>query len=173
MKQRKKRYKTVRNTTGKRAFSLLELILSLSILTLIAGVLSYQLGSLLQAHRLREGLKSLVVDVRTMQSLALFHQADFELAFAFDPRSEKWSYTFQTDEPLPYRFDKTNISLPGVSKVEVDRGSGAPLHFTLTSRGCFSEHLTLRFEGQRKRFLLDLNEFKLNELLRSDAINKP
>ncbi len=141
----------------KRAFSLLELCLSLSVLGLLAGVLSWQTSDLFQGHRLQEGIKTLVIEVKQMQSLALSHRTDFELAFNYDTKEKSWYYTCITDEPISYLPNKQKIALAGVRSISIQGKKKAPLYFSVHSSGRITPLESICFQGKKKSYWVDFS----------------
>ena len=163
MKKKKRRR---RESGSKRLFSLLELCLSLSVLGIIASLLTWQTRDLYLGHQLQEGLKALLIDMRQMQSLALSHRTDFELTFHFDTKKKGWFYTCDTDEPIPLFRNRHRALLPGVKKIAIQGREVTPLAFSIYSSGRISPGELISFEGRKQYYELDLSrspQIKLRE----------
>ena len=152
----KKRKRRESGSKKKRLFSLLELCLSLSVLGIIASLLTWQTRDLYLGHQLQEGLKTLLIDLRQMQSLALSHRTDFELTIEFDREKREWFYTCDTDEPIPFFRNRRRAPLPGVKKITLQEKGASPFTFSIYSSGRITPGELISFEGKKQRYELDL-----------------
>ena len=166
MKQKKRKHKE-KGAKGKRPFSLLELCLSLSVLGIIASLLTWQTRDLYLGHQLQEGLKTLLIDLRQIQSLALSHRTDFELTFHYDKKNKGWFYTCDTDEPIPLFRNRHRASLPGVKKISIQGKGVTPLSFSIYSSGRISPGELISFKGKKQHYVLDLSASPQIKLSRS------
>ena len=146
-----------RTGKGKRLFTLLELCLSLSVLGIIASLLTWQTRDLYLGHQLQEGLKTLLIDMRQMQSLALSHRTDFELTFHYNEKNKTWCYTCTTDEPLQLYKQRHKTTLPGVKNISIDGRGAMPLTFSIYSSGLIAPAEHISFKGKKQHYELDLS----------------
>lgn len=157
MKQKKPRQSQGKRDK-KRRFSLLEITLSLSILGIIASFFSWQMRDLFLGHQLQEGLKTLLIDIRQMQSLALSHRTDFEITFQYDPSKKEWFYTCTTDEPIPYYRHQHRSILHGVNSISLSKETMGPFSFSIYSSGRICPEEKVCFKGKKQQFELDLTD---------------
>jgi len=146
----------------KRSFSLLELCCSLSVLGVLSTCLSWQIRDFYLGHRFQEEVKTLLIDLRLAQSLALSYHTDFEVAFNRDPAEGKWSYTTSTDEGIAQFTKKQKKTFESVEKISFTGPEKTPLSFTLTFSECSAPQGALSLEGRKKLIEVDLRSSALS-----------
>jgi prepilin-type N-terminal cleavage/methylation domain-containing protein len=82
----------------RRAFTLLELIFCIVILTIVAGALSFPLKGMLDRHRFLHDVKRVAKEIREVQSLALNYQSDMGIEL-YKENDHFYCIGF-TDEPI-------------------------------------------------------------------------
>lgn len=94
----------------KSSFTLLEIMICIAILGMVATAVAFPLTSLLARHRFTQGVKQFMVQMRSMQSLALNYQSDMGVMLYQD--KEKWMCKGYTDEPISLfrSFELTHIT---------------------------------------------------------------
>ncbi len=103
----------------KHAFTLLEIVICMAILSLIGTAVGLQIHSMITSHRLSSGADRLCIALQEAQLLAITHQTDFTVHL-FKERGEYW-YQVQTFEPIK-AVDQQPKPLPGVTSL-TDQGT--------------------------------------------------
>jgi prepilin-type N-terminal cleavage/methylation domain-containing protein len=139
LKSRQKRRK-------RTAFTLLELLLCLLILSLIGGALSFPLKGMLEHHRLRHNVKAVALQFKKAQALALNYQTDMGIRF-YEHEKQLYCQGF-TDEPIiPSPFQL--LKLDGVSVLifnDLKVSEKQPLQFKIFATGRIEPKGSLIFQ---------------------------
>lgn len=120
-------------------------------------MLTWQTRDLYRGHQLQEGLKTLLIDMRQLQSLALSHRTDFELTFHYDTKKQEWYYICTTDEPIPLYKQRHKTTLPGVKSIVMEGRGAQPLTFSIYSSGRIEPCAHIAFKGKKQHYELDLS----------------
>lgn len=87
-----------RKQPSKRLFTLLEISLSIAILALVGGVLTWQIRTMLFTHEFRASVDTFSADLRRGMLIALSKGVDLRVEIGQD-RKGYW-YAFTSDEPI-------------------------------------------------------------------------
>lgn len=136
-------------SASKRAFSLLEIMIALMILSVIGTVTVVQVKKLINAHRFEGEVADLFIALQEAQVLSSVYQTD--LALDICVKSGKCSYRFSTDEPFPARkFKQDAVTLAHTHHVNFDNAKSTELHFDIYSGGRIEPRGVLAFHGSHK-----------------------
>ncbi len=80
------------------AFTLLEMLIALVIISMIGALCAVQLKKLIDGHRFEKEISSLFIALQEAQVLAAAYQTDISLDIYRE--KGKWSYRFSTNEPF-------------------------------------------------------------------------
>lgn len=138
-----------------RAFTLLEVMIALVILSIIGSVTAVQVKKMIDAHRFESEVTSLFISLQEAQVLSAAYQTD--LALDIKNVGGKLSYQISTDEPFSETTLSTNIvNLPHVSAIKFNNASPPRLHFDVYSGGRIEPRGSLAFYQGEKVLWLDL-----------------
>lgn len=118
----------------KRAFTLLEVMIALTIITIIATLTALPIKKLLDRHRFEKEVGDLFIALQEAQILAACYETD--LALDFVKKQGKWSYHFSTDEP--FSKDKLNqdvVVLDQVVEMKFGEKRVSTLHVDIYAGG--------------------------------------
>jgi prepilin-type N-terminal cleavage/methylation domain-containing protein len=104
-------------TRNKQAFTLLEMMIALTILVLIASFTGVHIKRLIDTHRFESQIGDLFTSLQEVQVLSAAYQTDF----ALEIKQEKgqFFYRFLTDEPLPEKkFSQKEVPLLAGTQVK-------------------------------------------------------
>ena len=139
----------------KHAFTLLEIVLCVTLLGLVAGAIGYQAYGLYVQHALEQTGRKLVIQLKELQSLALSYQTDMYLEL----HEDKGNYvcTCYTDEPLPF-LTKESITFPNNFFIKFNKEKKNKLLFHVLSSGRIEPCgvLTLHQNDKIRPFAIDL-----------------
>jgi prepilin-type N-terminal cleavage/methylation domain-containing protein len=100
-----------------RAFTLLEMMIGLVILSLVGALSAVHIKKLIDAHRFEKEVSNLFIALQEAQLLAAAYQTD--IALDFYRENSKFSYRFSTDEPfVPRQFNRKSRSLFRTSVIQ-------------------------------------------------------
>ncbi|HEY2810182.1 MAG TPA: type II secretion system protein [Rhabdochlamydiaceae bacterium] len=130
--------------TKKAAFTLLEVLVVLFILSSVASVVGWQINKCISRYALQSEVEELYFALRHCQILALTYQTDIALYFLQD--KEALYYQFATDEPFSdLLFDRKRHFLKHVGKMTLNGKSLKNVAFSLYSNGDLSPRGMLGF----------------------------
>ena len=133
------RAKKINNAKVIRPFTLLEIVISLGLLTLIASVCGWGIHGLVAEYQYRKGYTLLLSDLKKSHLIALANQTDLELRFWKE--GTKVIYQFRTDDPIACFVHKP-LSLPGIEKINREKKEVQALSIPLYSTGRIGESPT-------------------------------
>jgi hypothetical protein len=116
----------------RRKFTLLELLICIMIISLVGGVLALPLKDMLERHRLHHNVKTVFIQFKKAQALALNYQSDMGLRFYEDEGI--FCCDGFTDEPIrPFKL----LKLQGISNLDFNgiKISAKPLEFKVFASG--------------------------------------
>lgn len=145
-----------KKTRANRPFSLLEICMSISVLGFLATVLSWGTHDLIKSHQYESGVKTLALDLRKFQSLAVSHQTEFDVSFEYNKGKRMWEYTAKTDEPLPFIKRAKATPLPGVRTLKLGTHvQHKPFILSISSTGTIAPEMELGLVGKKEERTLD------------------
>lgn len=98
-----------------KPFTLLEMVISIAVLSLAAAAIGWEMKDVLTTHHFRSNIDRLLLDLKKAQIVALANRADIELRL--QKIGKDYSYQFYSDEPLP-AFLKKPMKLKGIDKMQ-------------------------------------------------------
>lgn len=119
--------------TTKRAFTLLEISVSLILVALIASVVGWQMTTLIGSHRFRASSETLINEIKQLQALALSYHADMELKIFTSSKGEI-CYKTSTDE-IKMLGRRREGHLKGVESLRLGKEKIKSADFTIFSTG--------------------------------------
>ena len=138
---------------SRRAFTLLEMMIALVILSLIGAFSAVQVKKLIDAHRFESEISNLFIALQQAQVLSATYQTD--IAWDIYPKDGVLCYRFTTDEPFkPHQFENKEIFIPHIVKLTFKDAKTTRLHFDIYSggriepRGLLAFHQTLEEESK-------------------------
>ena len=141
--------------TVKRSFTLLEILIALSLLGIMATLVGVQSVQMIRSHRFDRGISQLFTALQEAQALSLTYASDHALEIG----CEKGTFFYQitTDEPFSsHLLDQKKIPLEGVKQLFFDKHKQQKLHFAILPSGSVEPTGVLQFSGDKeteKRFL--------------------
>lgn len=105
--------------TRNRAFTLIEIVIAVSILGMLAGVVGFHFKKMVDLHRFRKHVGLFIGDLQKLQIVSLSRRADFEI-YIFK-EDDKWAYVATCDEPINLYGKGRKIFLDGVSEIQIDK----------------------------------------------------
>ncbi len=139
----------------KRPFTLLELLLSITILGLIGSVLAFSSLSLIRSARFDKEMRAFVLTLQEMRTLSLSYQC--EIALVLSKNSSGCSYVIQTEQPFPLRKTGGAKELISVSSFAWDGASIEKTTLLFSSTGSLYQPGVLTFRGDEREFTVYLD----------------
>jgi type II secretory pathway pseudopilin PulG len=147
-KNLKSRDPLVKTIRSRRPFTLLELFISISILSLVGGLLLFPIKSVIKEHQFQESSKKVRLLFRELQAFALNYQSDMELELY--KKGDIFYCSPMTDEPLAFLKP---VVLDGVSQITFNgKALKKPLRFKVFASGRILPEGELLF-SQEKSFV--------------------
>jgi prepilin-type N-terminal cleavage/methylation domain-containing protein len=142
----------------RRAFTLLEIMVVLTILSLIGTVVSWNIKKSIDHHRFQSEISDLLIAWQSAQALAVTYKTDFALEFYM--QNHHFYYRFSTDEPLsPTIFSQAPVLLKHTHQLTVDKKKLENQRFEIYSTGCVEPQGVIRFSSSEEMaFAIDLNK---------------
>ncbi len=137
----------------KRAFTLLEVTLALTILVLIASFTTVHIKKLIDTHRFEKQVGDLFIALQEAQVLSAAYQSD--VALDIEQKKGRFFYHFSTDEPfLQKKCSQQEVEFPKGVAIRFKDKKLKALHLDIYSGGrieprgvlCFSQS---KEEGSR------------------------
>jgi prepilin-type N-terminal cleavage/methylation domain-containing protein len=140
--------------TVKKAFTLIELFVALSVLLLAAGVIGWNVKGAMDRHRFLASVDQFAIQLRELQVLALSYQSDMEVEFS--RKGEMISYRRKSDEPLTI-LDRGRVSLDGVSEVLFNGKKKDTFKLNVLSTGRIEPSGILHFKQKEENLWVDFS----------------
>ena len=161
---------------AKRAFTLLEMMVALFILTLVGTLVSVQVSKLIRAHRFEKEVSYLLTAIQEAQVLAVTYQTDIALDFRME--KGKLEYLFSSDEPFAKAiFHRQPVPLSVATSLHFNKKRAKTVHLDIYSSGTVEPQGVLTFSAGQEdgKFDLDFSRGSLIKLVRrsSDLIASP
>jgi type II secretory pathway pseudopilin PulG len=153
---------------NKKSFTLLEMMVALTILMLIGSVTVVHIKKLIDVHRFESEVSDLFISLQEAQVLSAAYQTDLALDFFLD--KEKLHYRFSTLEPLKERqLNQQTVALPHVASLSFKGSKVSSLHLDIYSGGRIDPRGMLTFfqskEEHDKALCFDLRHGSLMHFL--------
>ena len=157
-----------RTNPKKHCFTLLEIMVCLSILAVVAGAMVFPLSGMLARHRFNQGVKQFVIHVRELQALALNHQSD--MGIALEHEQNKWTCKGFTDEPMKLfkPFELKNLSAVTFDK----KPAKMPLKIQILASGRVIPPGTLAFTYDEELIEIDFTSSPLIKVKQGKVLAK-
>ncbi len=140
---------TLQSRVVRRAFTLMEIMIALMILSVIGAVTGIQVKKLIEAHRFEGEVSDLFIALQEAQVLSAAYQTD--LALDISLKTGKCSYQFSTDEPFPAsKLKQGAVSLPYVHHIDFNNTKSPKLHFDIYSGGRVEPRGVLAFHSSKE-----------------------
>lgn len=139
---------------NKRAFTLLEMLLALTLLCVIASFTAIQVKKLLDSHKFEKEVSYLFIALQEAQILSSVYQTD--IALDIYRKEGKLCYRFFTNEPFHAKqLNQNQQPLSSVDKVQFNAKNADKLHFDIYS-GRVEPRGILGVDKNNKKLWLDL-----------------
>jgi len=148
---------------SKRPFTLFEIVICISILSIVAGIMGWQIKNMVTAHHFHKNIDHLLTDLRKAQLIALSNRADLELLLT--KKEGSYSYCLRADEPIRGLNRKT-MKLTGVKKIQIDKKpmkEKSLIHIYSTGRFAPTKKIHF-FQNEEKELILNLTKPLVIEL---------
>ncbi|MBS0604732.1 MAG: type II secretion system protein [Verrucomicrobia bacterium] len=149
--------------TIKRAFTLLEMMIALVILSLIGALTAVQVKKLIDAHRFEGEVADLFIALQEAQVLSATYNTDLSLDLYL--KEGKVFYRFSTDEPLSVqKLKRDPVSLAHTTELKFKDVKVTSLHLDIYSGGRIEPRGTLSFSQSSddgKKLWFDLQHGQL------------
>jgi hypothetical protein len=142
---------------SKKSFTLLELFLCLALLTLLSGVVGWQMKDVLAHHQFRNSVDRLVSRIRELQVLTTSYQNDMGIEIYTE--EGQLQYKLITEEPLPIFDFKKNYPLQGIDAITLKGKKVKESKIMLFSNGRITPCETLGFHNKNQSLWVDLSSF--------------
>lgn len=138
----------------KRAyrFTLLEIVICISILAMVAGVVSIQIKKALDTSRFQNSVKQLYNELEHLQVLALTYRSDMRLEIT--KKDGKWIASMYSDEKTLQSMP--NIVLSGVSKLKWNKKEVRSLSLDIYSSGHIEPKGVIGLITEESKVYIDL-----------------
>lgn len=146
---------------GRQSFTLLEIIISIAILSVAAVVISWEMKGVLSANHFQKNIDWLVTDLKKAQILALSDRVDIELKIK--KIGDTYSYQLHSDDPIPF-FEKKPMKLKGIESIFQKDKSLSSYVFTIYSSGRITPSDPIILAGKDREVMLDLQKTPLIEI---------
>jgi prepilin-type N-terminal cleavage/methylation domain-containing protein len=171
---------------SKCAFTLLEIVLVIAILSMMATVIGWQIGKCVNSYAFEQEVEMLYNTFKQSQVLAVTYRTDITIHFF----REKGAYYFfqKTSEPFAESlFDREKKKLKEIKKINLDDKLVKQFSFTLYSQGNFEPRVKLNLCSKNAKkttwldsqggFLLSLsskepNPFKIKPVFPEEKLKK-
>jgi len=144
---------------SKRAFTLLEIMVCIAILSLVAGFLGWHVKSMVDVHRFHKHIDRLVTDLHKLQIIALTHETDITLNIQRNADG-KLGYLVLSDEPGAIARSSF-VLLSSVEALTLDRRHVEKMTLHITPDGSIRGAETLGFfqnADNKDGLILDLSK---------------
>ena len=149
-------------------FTLIEILISVSILSIAAVALGWQMKNMISAHHFYKDMNHLVTDLRKSQLIALSDRSDIGVKIYRE--KEGYSYQFQSDCPLPFFITK-RVKLTGVREIKQNHKPVQQLFLSIYSTGRIEPCQEIEFiQNETRSLILDLKSPLIIELKRVDLL---
>jgi prepilin-type N-terminal cleavage/methylation domain-containing protein len=140
---------------ARRAFTLLEIVIALALLSLIGTLVGVQTVQLLRTHRFASEIEQFFTSVREAQVLALNYTTDHAIDISLENGIVYYQIT--TDEPFsPQVLDQRKIACKQISQIFFDQRKEKKLHFAILSSGSIEPQGVLALCSEQERRYIDL-----------------
>jgi len=103
---------------GKWAFTLLEMIICVVILSAAAVTVSWQMRGMFQTHHYHQNVDRFLTDLQKCQLIALSDRIDIEIRI--EKGKQGYQYTVHTDEPISH-FSRKREKMKGIEQMKVGK----------------------------------------------------
>lgn len=115
-----------------RAFTLLEIMIALTLLSLISAISAVHINKLINAHRFESEISHLFIDLQEAQVLSAAYQTDIALDLYRD--KGKLCYRFSTHEPFTTKqLNQETVRLNNTDSIKFQRKKINVLHLNIFS----------------------------------------
>ncbi len=129
---------------NKRAFTLLEMMIALMILSFIGAMTAVQIKKMIATHRFEAGVADLFLALQEAQILSATYQTDFSLDITSS--KGKVDYRFSTYEPLSaHQFNQESKTIAYAHSCKFNNTKTTTLHLDIYSGGRIEPRGTLAF----------------------------
>lgn len=146
-----------------RAFTLLEIVIALLIMSLVGSITAYQVKKMIDVHRFESEVTKLFIRLQEAQVLSAVYQTDLALDISLS--GGKLHYRISTDEPFSSNVLNSNpVPLPYTSMIKFKDAKSTKLHFDIFSGGRVEPRGALAFyqsDETGKTLWLDLQRGNL------------
>lgn len=132
----------------KNNFTLLEIVICITILAVAGVTMSWQTRDLLKAHHFEKNVENFITDLRKCQVIALSDRVDIEMRI--QKKKNTYFYFLYSDDPIP-SFVKAPMKMKGVSRIQKDRKTIEAQTLTIFSSGRIEpkEAITFYQDGEK------------------------
>ncbi len=145
----------------KRAFTLLEVMIALVIISIVGALTAFQVKKMIDAHRFESEVADLFIALQEAQVLSAAYQTD--LALDIFLQEGKPAYRFSTDEPLSRgTLNQDPVVLAHTASLKFKNAKASNLHFDIYSGGRIEPRGSLAFyQEDDKALWFDLQHGQL------------
>jgi len=131
-----------------RAFTLLEIIICIAILSASVIGIGWQMKGMLAIHQFNKNIANFLADLRKAQLVALCDRVDIDLNIYEE--GGHYQYSFSTDDPLLCFINK-KITLTGIQEIKTEKKKLKELKIHLYPSGRISPEKKITFLCQADR----------------------
>jgi prepilin-type N-terminal cleavage/methylation domain-containing protein len=128
----------------KSAFTLLEIVICLAIVTLLMGVVGVKIYQLVDLYRFRFSVQKMLFELNHWQILALTHRQD--VAWTISKQNEEYVFRYETETPLSSPFASQKHALSNVRHLKLNGKIVPALQGMIYSTGRIEPEGILHFE---------------------------
>lgn len=129
-----------------RAFTLLEICLCVAILSIVAGVMGWQIKKMIDRSRAERSVANFATQLRTLQLVAMSYQSDVRIDLFFDPQG-KLFYKQIADDPRLRFIPETLKQINGIETLQKGGKEEKRITLYLFSSGRIEPQELLAFKG--------------------------
>lgn len=132
---------------NKSPFTLLEILITLILLTTVGTLVSVQTFQLVKKHRFEKEVEDFFSVLQEAQLFAVIHNTEIFLELI--KKGNSIAYQLTTDEPIsPNLFSQKKKSFLAVKKVIVDGKKDPEIHFRVSSQGVIEPRGVISFHSE-------------------------
>lgn len=139
-----------------RAFTLLEIMICIMILTVAASICGYKIVGIIDIHQFQGSSERLKSHLLELQILAMSHKTDIYLTI--EKKDGVYTFASQCDAPLKIAAFSQKETLGGIKKINFNKGKAiSQMVFNIYSSGRIAPAGVLRLEGEGEKRWIDLS----------------
>jgi Tfp pilus assembly protein FimT len=142
--------------TIKRPFTLLEIMLCITVLTIISGMIGFKIKEAVERQQFLSQISDLSAEIRRLQGFALSYGSTFGIRI--HQREGKFCYSLISDEPLDFITKTKSFSLNGVNSMIVNKKELKEFSFDVLPSGKIEPPVELRLQLKEEKRVLDLGD---------------